>query len=62
MNAYNNYLVNSQIYTYVQSGKASALMETSTYEFILDKHFILHVIRHENATGYANVDQLILQK
>lgn len=36
-----------------QSGKASSLMETSTYEFMLDKHFVLHILHEENVPEAA---------
>jgi hypothetical protein len=46
-----------------QSGKASELMEASTYEFILDKYFVLHITRQENALEaileHTTTDQLI---
>lgn len=31
-----------------QSEKASSLMNASIYEFILDKQFVLHIVRQEN--------------
>jgi hypothetical protein len=37
------------LYILQQSRKASELVEASTYQFTMDKRFVLHITRHEKA-------------
>lgn len=41
-----------------QSGKASSLMETTTYEFMLDKQFVLHINQPEIVAEAVPADTL----
>lgn len=42
-----------------QSRKASELTEASTYEFNMDKHFVLHVTKVEKETASVLEDKLV---